>query len=92
MSQDNEGTAPVKSTEVLTVWRELHAEIESMGQVSNNTKDGLGVISTSKDQSNNTTDVTVDLELDKTGDKGRFENGVLIDMSDQDNFFSNLIK
>lgn len=75
---DNEGTAQVKSTEVLTTWRKLHIELDAMGKVTGNFSSGDSTKQVIKDNNNNETIVEVDANnLDDGGDKGRFESGIL---------------
>ena len=70
-----------KLTEMLTVWRRLHVEVDSMGPVTGNTIAGQMTV---RDNLNGTSTCTTNQTLnDASVQPGRFENGVLKDSAGQ---------
>jgi hypothetical protein len=66
-------TAGAKSTDLLTVWRSFHVEVDHMGAVSGNQLVGA-IQNAQPNKSKNTTVLTVD---QPTGQTNRFEGGLL---------------
>jgi hypothetical protein len=62
------------ASEMLTVWRKLHIEVDSMGLVTENTVSGI-VLNAAGRRSSSTT--TIDLDIDGKLDRQRFRGGLL---------------
>lgn len=71
----------VKLTPLLTVWRRLHVEVDSMGTVAGNTITGQ-IVGRNPGQENNTSVVATDQVLEDDAD--RFENGRLKDSANKE--------
>jgi len=67
----------IGTSEVLTVWRKLHVEVDSMGAVSGNTVHN--VAAAVSDNGDGTYDVQLATPLSSDDANNRFENGMLTD-------------
>ena len=73
-------TADVKVSEVLTVWRRLHVEVDSMGLVANNAVSGQIMLVLEDEPIPGTSRVTISVTPALNDSVDRFKDGTLKDM------------